>query len=95
MLWTAGSRVVAAIAARLQWSAPPPLASPHLTPCLPCGPTAGSVLFAPAATQLTYTASAAGPLKVWVAACNGKVFAPVAVPAEAATAQPEPALVAA
>jgi len=48
----------------------------------------GNVVFVPASTQLTYSASAEGPLKVWVAACNAKVFAPAAVPAEEAVAEP-------
>jgi mannose-6-phosphate isomerase len=48
----------------------------------------GNVVFVPANTQLTYSASAEGALKVWVAACNAKVFAPTAVPVEEAVAEP-------
>lgn len=56
----------------------------------------GSVVFVPAATPLSLSASAAGPLAIWGAAVNAKVFAaPAAVPAEAAEVVPEPALVAA
>eukprot|EP00879_Flechtneria_rotunda_P032266 GHRR01035442.1.p1 GENE.GHRR01035442.1~~GHRR01035442.1.p1 ORF type:complete len:135 (+),score=56.13 GHRR01035442.1:93-497(+) len=55
----------------------------------------GSIMFAPAATGLTFTASATGPLVIWAAACNAKVFAaPVAVPA-VAEAGSEPQLIAA
>lgn len=57
----------------------------------------GSVVFVPAGTQLTYTAGAASGagLKVWVAACNSRVFAPLVAPAEEVVAQPERVLVAA
>jgi mannose-6-phosphate isomerase len=55
----------------------------------------GNVLFVPASTQLTYTATAAGPLKVWVAAVNAKVFSGAAVPAAAEEAAAEPVLAAA
>ncbi len=60
-----------------------------------CSP-AGSILFVPAATALSFKASASGPLTMSVAACNSKVFA--AVPATADkedAAVAEPALVAA
>ncbi|KAF6259281.1 RmlC-like cupin domain-containing protein [Scenedesmus sp. NREL 46B-D3] len=50
----------------------------------------GSIVFVPAGTSLTYDASAAGPLQIWVAAVNAKVFAaPVEAPAEAAEAPAE------
>lgn len=57
----------------------------------------GSIIFVPAGTGLTYTASATDPVVIWAAACNAKVFAPAVVPAAAAE-EPmvaEPALVAA
>lgn len=42
----------------------------------------GSVVFVPADTNLTFTASATGPLNIWAAAVNASVFAaPVPVPA--------------
>lgn len=55
----------------------------------------GSIIFVPAATELTFTASGAGPLKIWAAACNAKIFTPVAVPQELEAPVAEPALVAA
>jgi len=48
----------------------------------------GSVVFVPADTNLTFTASATGPLSIWAAAVNASVFAaPVPVPA---VEEPEP-----
>jgi mannose-6-phosphate isomerase class I len=63
----------------------------------------GSVVFVPAGTSLTLSASATGPLTVWAAAVNASVFAaPAPAPASeeepvpaAAAAVEEPALVAA
>eukprot|EP00775_Hariotina_reticulata_P009221 gene9221-9386_t len=54
----------------------------------------GSIMFVPAGTGLSFSASATSPMNIWVAACNAKVFVtPAAVPAmEEVT---EPALVAA
>ncbi|WIA28896.1 hypothetical protein OEZ86_011420 [Tetradesmus obliquus] len=59
----------------------------------------GTIVFVPAGTALTFDASAAGPLKIWVAAVNAKVFAvpvevPAVVPAEVVEAAKEPVLVA-
>jgi mannose-6-phosphate isomerase len=59
----------------------------------------GSIVFVSAGAALTFDASAAGPLKIWVAAVNAKVFAapvevPAEAPAEAAEAAKEPVLVA-
>jgi mannose-6-phosphate isomerase len=56
----------------------------------------GSIVFVPAGTSLTFDASAAGALKIWVAAVNAKVFAaPVVVPAEAPAEVPAEAVEAA
>lgn len=43
----------------------------------------GSVVFVPAGTAVTYSASGAGTMTVWAAAVNAKVFAPAAAPAAA------------
>lgn len=59
-------------------------------------PAAGRVLFGPAGTTLEFSAAAGGPVRIWAAACNGRVFAAVpAVANGAAThaAVPEPQLV--
>lgn len=56
----------------------------------------GSVVFVPADTGLTFSASATGPLSIWAAAVNAKVFAvPVPVPAEEEPVPAEKVLVAA
>lgn len=57
----------------------------------------GSIVFVPAGTGLSFTASAAGALTIWAAACNAKVFAPASVPAAVGQEElvAEPALVAA